>query len=599
MSWEYEKTPLNGGAPGDAFKSIFNGSGKSHAETLAREAIQNSVDAAIEPATSIRVAFRFTCVEGTDRTRFEDAARMQDMRGRESGLGLFRDNALVQQDRPLVLLYIDDFHTTGLVGDPTSPSSNLRKLLMDLGGSGKARQEEVSGGSYGFGKAVYSSTSRIGTIFAFSRTRDGQGNPVSLLMGCAYHEGHKFDGQSWTGRAFYGTSTSIRGAGTRYDPFCGEKAEVLAARLGFARRDADFGTSILIVDAGVEPEDVVSGIEDWWWPRIIAGCLDAIVVTATGDDLSPRPKKHRHLKPFIDAFYCARRQTPPISGQLDRSEFNRIDGRQVGTMGLVVVDDSEEENPFGDAYEERLDTVAIVRSPLMVVDYHRKWRPNIVGPVVVGCFVADAEIDYELKLSEPPDHSRWDPDADRLLKYSERAQGIVDSVLKRIRTNYKRFQAAAKPPAPPRPKRLERLERALASWFGVGPKGGNPQPDPNPAPISLIPDDIDLSLENGNLRARGGVKIKLADSNGPGQRFRVRLELQVAEEEGVSAKDPIPVEVRSEAPIERQIDGYWLGQVERDEVVRIEFTSAPYDPEWTIRFLPEVLPVETAEEVAA
>jgi hypothetical protein len=68
-----------------------------------------------------------------------------------------------------------------LRGDPTQPSSNLRKLLMDLGGSGKAQDRTGSGGSYGFGKAVYSSNSRVGTVFAFSRTSDAEGAPLSVL----------------------------------------------------------------------------------------------------------------------------------------------------------------------------------------------------------------------------------------------------------------------------------------------------------------------------------------------------------------------------------------------------------------------------------
>ena len=73
MNWEYEKTPLNGGAPGDAFKSIFNGSGKNHAETMAREAIQNSVDAALEPMSAVEIDFRFVTLRTADRLAFEKA----------------------------------------------------------------------------------------------------------------------------------------------------------------------------------------------------------------------------------------------------------------------------------------------------------------------------------------------------------------------------------------------------------------------------------------------------------------------------------------------------------------------------------------------
>ena len=79
MSWHYEKAPLNGGAPGDAYKSVFNGSGKNEAANLAREAIQNSVDAAADPGGSVRVDFRFRRVQDGERRAFETATSLTDI----------------------------------------------------------------------------------------------------------------------------------------------------------------------------------------------------------------------------------------------------------------------------------------------------------------------------------------------------------------------------------------------------------------------------------------------------------------------------------------------------------------------------------------
>ena len=223
MKWQYEETPLNGGAPGDAYKSIFNGSGKKPAETLAREAIQNSVDAAIEPNTTVRVDFRFVSLNDADRKAFQKAASLSDMETRSEGLGLTPGNIFEHRDGLLKLLYIDDYETTGLRGDPTLPSSNLRKLLMDLGGSDKAHSTEGSGGSYGFGKAVYSASSRIGTIFAYSETHDDKGLPISLLMGCAYQEGHSHNGVPYTGRGWFGKAETIENKGVRFNAFEGDE----------------------------------------------------------------------------------------------------------------------------------------------------------------------------------------------------------------------------------------------------------------------------------------------------------------------------------------------------------------------------------------
>lgn len=55
MNWHYEEADPNVGAPGDACKSSFDGSGKRPAATLARQAIQNSVYAANDPDGAVRV----------------------------------------------------------------------------------------------------------------------------------------------------------------------------------------------------------------------------------------------------------------------------------------------------------------------------------------------------------------------------------------------------------------------------------------------------------------------------------------------------------------------------------------------------------------
>ena len=243
-TWHYEEAPLNGGAPGDAYKSVFNGSGMKQAAVLAREAIQNSVDAARTPEEPVRVDFRFHRLEGAERDRFEAAAGLGEMRAREPDLGLPAANALRRADGALDLLYIDDYGTTGLYGDPTDPSSNLRKLLMDLGGSEKAQDGTGTGGSYGFGKAVYSSNSRIGTIFAFSRTENAEGAPLSLLMGCGYQSGHTRDGVRYTGRAWLGQGVEVPGHGVRFDPLAGDAAERAAKALGFERDGEDFTAAL-------------------------------------------------------------------------------------------------------------------------------------------------------------------------------------------------------------------------------------------------------------------------------------------------------------------------------------------------------------------
>ena len=342
-------------------------------------------------------------------------------------------------------------------------------------------------------------------------------------MGCAYQSGHTRDGVRYTGRAWLGQGVEVPGHGVRFDPLTGDTTERAAEALGFEPDGEDYGTSLLLIDVGVEPEDVVAGIEDWWWPRIECRLLETDVLTSRGDTFAPRPKKRGHLKPLIDAFDSAVNKAPDIPSRQTRKVFYRKSGRDIGALGAIVLDDSEVENPLGEDYEARLDTVALVRGPLMVVDYYRDWRPSATAPPAVGCFLADGDIDRVLKLAEPPAHDRWDPEAQRLAVYDEEAPEVVQSVLYRIKRAFRDFQNAAKPPAPPKPRRLAKLERRLASWLGAGPKNAPGNPDPNPAPVSLRPYGPHVRLDGDRLRASGHVEIGFAggDTDAPDMPFRV------------------------------------------------------------------------------
>src|SRR5690606_2478736 len=71
LTWEFEQTPPMGGATGEAFSNVLMGTGMVPASVLAREAIQNSVDASIGDASAkVRVVFRRVSIAGEDKRRF-------------------------------------------------------------------------------------------------------------------------------------------------------------------------------------------------------------------------------------------------------------------------------------------------------------------------------------------------------------------------------------------------------------------------------------------------------------------------------------------------------------------------------------------------
>jgi hypothetical protein len=405
-AWIYEPTPPMGGATGGAYANTISGTGMELGAVLAREAIQNSVDAADGDDTRVRVRFEARELRGAAKVEFVATAALSEMRSRLRALKLPPNNCLANLEDnavPIRNLLVEDFRTTGLVGDWRSDKSNFRRFLLSLGDDAKLDDEKQTGGSYGYGKSVYSSNSSIALIFVYSRTRDAENQPLTLLMGCAYQHDHRLADRSFTGRAWFGIEEETDQNRTLpiVHPFLGTEAEAYASKLGMPpRRPDELGTSVMIVDTDVALEDIVRGVEEFWWPRIQEGLLEPVFVDAEGREHFAKPASRSDLRPFIQAYDIAVGRAPQIAKRSYFKEFNRVRGSSLGRLGLVVLPEPEHEED--DVPEDRQDSVALIRSPLMVVAYHRKWHTG--APKLAGAFVAAPDVDNALRLSEPPAH---------------------------------------------------------------------------------------------------------------------------------------------------------------------------------------------------
>lgn len=594
--WVFENTPPMGGATGEAFTNTLASSGMAPASVLAREAIQNSVDAHAEGEQKVRVEFVAKAITGKAKTAFVSASGLAGIAARADKLGFKEPNCIADLDdakKALNLLFIDDHNTTGLAGDPSDTDSKFARFLLSLGDGGKEHSEHGTGGSYGFGKSVYSSNSGILTIYAYSRTSDGDGKATSILFGCGYYRKHKHNESGFTGRAWYGRDVTDDAphAHQIVKPLRDDEADALAAQLGFAvRGDDDFGTSVLIVDAVVDTAEILSGIEDWWWPRLLSNLLDVRVESADGDISFPRPRKREDLKPFLEAFEAATGKSPADNKRSFQKPFNKSDGVTIGTTGFVVLEhDDKDKLPVPD---DRLDAVALIRSPLMVVAYHRGW--TVGTPAMAGAFLGADDIDDILRAAEPPAHDRWDRDARRLQDQTGRKRKIVNLVLNGIRRSLKQCQGSASPPPPPRPKRLTLLERTLANFLTPSKKGPPPGPDTPAAPIHLKYDQVPRAeaMEDAlRLKASFSVQLK-SDENVDGLKARLRVTCPVIED-GTTG-DSLAVSLSANVDLVDDPDrpGWKVFDLTQSAAAWFECETESYNPLWTVRFVPEVEPVE-------
>ncbi|GIW91343.1 MAG: hypothetical protein KatS3mg109_1775 [Pirellulaceae bacterium] len=587
-TWTFEPVGPMGGATGNAFANVLQASGIIPEAELAREAIQNSCDAAKKGESRVRVVFRILTLEGEARDRFTRALCLDDGIGARIGhVSLAANNCLAQPSRPIHLLFVEDYGTVGLHGDPHQRHSHFHRLLLSVGDSTKALASTASGGSYGYGKSALSLNSRLRTIVAYSAFESDETGASARLMGCAYLDAHEFNGKQWTGRGWFG----VRRGGQEIvvDPLRDEEAHAFAESIGFrSRRNGEHGTSILIVDSHAhDHQRLLRGIEEWWWPRILDQELE-VVVEVAGTEYFPEPKQRPDLLPFIECYSLAVGRAQPFGPHQKRERFNRLRGLALGVYGMqVLATDLAEEFP-----EEKLGCVAMIRSPKMVVEYAQMGRAT---PAAVGVFLADPEIDDILKLSEPPNHDRWDPESRRLEVAEpdeETARNVVRQVRKRLKDQMRRLQAAASPPRPRDERRLRFLERQLGALFRPPTRGPGLEGETDPVEIrfregpAIRPSGSDRieTFATVALRLRSDAEEELADAI-------VRVRVPVLEDDHGGEGELLPITIEAEA---LDVPGTGLSEPEftvelsKDRWQVFSLRSAPYDPGWSTKVNVEV-----------
>lgn len=593
MSWTFHESDPMGGAAGEAYANTLKSAGIPQEHVLAREAIQNSVDAGVD-AQKVTARFRHRILTGQAKAEFIAAAGLVDQVNRAEALELATPNCLHTldvADQRLELLYVEDYGTEGLSGDPHDKSSNFYRLLLSLGDRSKARTERGTGGSYGFGKSVYSSSSSIQTIFSYTRFVNTDGKTeTTRLFGCGYYKSHEYRGKSFSGRAWLGTGVRRDELGrTVVDPFENIEADNLALKLGFQlRQKGELGTTILIIDAAIDLDQIVTGVEDWWWPRLIEHKLDVEVINAAGVVDVPRPRRNEQLRPFIEAFEIARGMATPKSGLQKHSPLSRLGEVNLGICGFAVVPLNDQSAPV--VRPDRCNTVALIRAPLMVVAY-KSFSETL--PVVVGAFMAAEDVDIALKKSEPPAHDRWDPDSINLRDAEGKGKEIVKAVLSRVKLGLKRFQSEAAPPAPTKQKRLSLLERALGSYFrptGAGP-GGVPEPTSSFVHLEFNKQPHAIAADEGQLKLRSSFNITLdPKAEDDAVNLRLRIGCTVLEDEEQEGDDlglivkftGVKIHVDAE-----EAHVYYF-TLTKGAKAHFGIESHPYDSAWTVRLRPEI-----------
>ena len=478
--WLFEQMGDMGGSHHGVYLNSLNAAKFGTEILLAREAIQNSVDAYDDVSRTVKMRFTQSTLRSGSLSALAELLGLIDdgsptdrsNTGIDLGLndGNFLDAVLDPQNSTQHTLKIEDFGTLGLGGPLTGSSDRAARFYRLTKGFGVEDHSAAStGGTYGFGKRAYSRPSNANTVAyysVFKPTGETDHAHARLIVASLFHT-HQFAGVEYGGRAWYGELVSP----TVCDPLVDADAHDFAERLGFERRGCeDRGTSVMAFGSEIDMSELRKGIEENWWPRMIDGTLDCELREEEDLIQGPNPRGRSDLRPFIRGYEIAKTGKANQADNEVHRRFRKTEGLSVGTCGAVAVDaadfDSQgSENNLDHDHQPRPNTVALIRSPRMVVKYSR--LPN--GADIAATFVASGPFDLVLKLAEPDTHDEWSANGDHLRNHPHRSKVLrlhdnIKSVVRQLRTRL--IDPDSQPSE--RPRELEKALGRLLRTIGAG-----------------------------------------------------------------------------------------------------------------------------------
>ena len=498
-----------GGARATAWRDPLEGSDLPSEARIAREAIQNSVDATL-PTQRTEVFVWDKALSGPDMEEFANILRLDSSDSpteRIASLGLQDGNSFERMKTvggEIRITIIEDRNTCGLGFDENTGKDRFRELCLYLGQE-DTEVDSSRGGSYGFGKTVYQASSDCRTFLVYSvfQPKPQTGETHARLFGCSSFNGHSMDGGvEYTGRAWFGEPATTESGLQICDPLTDETAHDTARRLGFLRRDPnDFGTSIMIVGSELDMEQLRQAVEDFWWPRIVSDQLSVELWEGNDKVLPPpEPLSRSDLRPYIRCYELVEYDVAPEEAER-RPRINARQGIKRGSLALKKLpfndlddqDDPATDTPFN-------NTVALVRSgPRMVVQYFDtggRLRTNFAGT-----FVSHPDSEEALHLSEPPSHGAWNPNSERLRRANPAHRELVASIINTIKEQTRRFQRELNPPHAPTPvagtRKLEEILASIMSANGLGRR----------QPPKSTEDPFEMRINEGRTNAEGTSKV--------------------------------------------------------------------------------------------
>lgn len=549
--WYLEKLSARGGLLGSTQVNQFEGhTFQTEEDLFVRETTQNAID---NPSGTDkpRIVFRMVTLTGTAK---RDFLKMTDLKELYENKELLKkandDNELhaISGSKPLSLLYIEDFNTTGLDGVIADPKSNWMRFNMH--GDAQKLAEELKIGSYGYGKSVLSRASGTRSFIVHTVVRpNAKDGHRFRLMGHTFQDFFADGARHKSGRGWF-----CRGKDSEDDPipFVDNDAQSLASQLGFTTRGpSDTGTSFLLIGTcpAKRPLSIARirhAFETWWWPSLVDDRIDVEFWEDGVQQSGPAPRLRSDLKLYID---CKTKLDGGVSTDVHTTQFSKVHDRNLGQVALTLAaDHSIFDSPLHPKSPGPRRVARMRARSGMITEYGEFGTEKRVP--FVGFYCAHEDIDQALKLSEPAAHDDWSKVSQRLTRTPYGAE-LVEAVEDKTQTacyNFQRKYSAARAPLS---ERLPELERMLGAAFESQGKG-TPRPGPGPGKSEQFTEvDFPGSAQQApnvvygkrTNKIDGVIRYALRSGYRKKRRVGVWLSLNVAEDAQHAKGEPLTISV--------------------------------------------------------
>lgn len=268
MKWFFQTLPPAQVESEITQRDQFRNDSVSLCDTIVREAVQNSLDAALPDQRTVKVTFRWLDIsDGLDAEYFENLHAEQRPHARAAGV----DVDSVQSNEPRALV-IEDFGTRGLTGSIDSKDNDNFSDFWRR--HGKSHKEGGSRGRWGLGKLVYSTASELRVFYGYTRRKD---DSQSHLMGQSVLSLYELDGKQYQPHSFFADQSAPSDPDRNLPVPLQDLAAVETFQEKFSLHRAQHsGLSIVIPypERSIQPHDLTRiAIENYFFP-LVSGQLE-------------------------------------------------------------------------------------------------------------------------------------------------------------------------------------------------------------------------------------------------------------------------------------------------------------------------------------